>query len=111
MAEPVRIHRKEAMSMEELVQQYIKSMKLAAGLNTQRIFAAWDACSGAGPFTLKRFFRGGTLYITLNSSVIRNQLYFQREELVRKMNAYLSKDELFTADNRTVGEIRELVLR
>lgn len=111
MADPVRIHRKEAVSMEQLVQQYIKSMKLAAGLNTQRIFAAWDACSGAGPFTLKRFFRGGTLYITLNSSVIRNQLYFQREELVRKMNAYLSQDELFTADNRTVGEIRELVLR
>ena len=36
-------------SMEELVQQYIKSMKLAAGLNTQRIFEAWNACSGAGP--------------------------------------------------------------
>jgi len=58
------IHRKEAMSMEEIVSQYIKSMKIAAGLNTQRIFAAWDACSGAGPFTLKRFFKGGTLYIT-----------------------------------------------
>jgi hypothetical protein len=97
--------------MEVIVQQYIKSMRLAAGLNTQRIFAAWDACSGAGPFTLKRYFRGGTLFITLNSSVIRNQLFFQREELVRKMNAFLSKDELFTADNRSVGEVRELVLR
>ncbi len=111
MAEPVRIHRKEAVSMEELVRQYIKSMRLAAGLNTQRIFAAWDACSGAGPFTLKRYFRGGTLFITLNSSVIRSQLYFQRAELVRKMNAFLSDDELFTADNRSVGEVRELVLR
>ena len=97
--------------MEVLVQEYIKSMRLAAGLNTQRIFAAWDACSGAGPFTLKRYFRGGTLFITLNSSVIRNQLFFQREVLVRKMNAFLSKDELFTADNRTVGEVRELVFR
>lgn len=111
MADPVRIHRKEAVSMEVIVQQYIKSMRLAAGLNTQRIFAAWDACSGAGPFTLKRYFRGGTLFITLNSSVIRSQLFFQREELVRKMNAFLSKDELFTADNRSVGEVRELVLR
>ena len=111
MADPVRIHRKEAVSMEVIVQQYIKSMRLAAGLNTQRIFAAWDACSGAGPCTLKRYFRGGTLFITLNSSVIRNQLFFQREELVRKMNAFLSKDELFTADNRSVGEVRELVLR
>lgn len=111
MAEPIRIHRKEAVGMDQIVRQYIKSMKLAAGLNTQRIFAAWDACSGAGPFTLKRFFRSGKLYITLSSSVIRNQLYFQRDVLVEKMNAFLSEDDLFTADNRTVSYIRELILQ
>ena len=111
MADPIRIHRKEAVGMDRLVQDYIKQMKLAAGLNTQRIFAAWDACSGAGPFTLKRFFRGGNLYITLNSSVIRNQLYFQKDALIEKMNAYLSQDELFTSDNRTVGYIENLILK
>ncbi|MBR1570946.1 MAG: DUF721 domain-containing protein [Bacteroidales bacterium] len=108
---PVRIHRKQALSMEEVVARYIKSMKLAAGLNTQRIFEAWDACSGAGPFTLKKFYRGGKLYITLNSSVIRNQLYFQKDVLVEKMNAWLSKDSLFTDDNRTVGFIEEIILK
>ena len=111
MEDPIRIHRKEAMGMDQLVRQYIKSMKPAAGLNTQRIFAAWDACSGAGPFTLRRYFRGGRLYITLNSSVIRSQLYFQRKELVDKMNEYLSKDELFTEDNLTVNFIQELILK
>lgn len=111
MAEPIRIHRKEAVGMDQIVRQYIKSMKLAAGLNTQRVFAAWDACSGAAPFTLKRFFRSGKLYITLSSSVIRNQLYFQRDVLVEKMNAFLSEDDLFTADNRTVSYIRELILQ
>ena len=109
--DPVRIHRKEAVSMDQLVHQYIKSMKLAAGLNTQRIFAAWDACSGAGPFTLRRFFRDGKLYITLNSSVLRSQLFFQKTELVEKMNRFLSQDSLFTDDNRTVGYIRELILK
>lgn len=99
------------MGMDALVKEYIKSMKLSAGLNTQRIFAAWDACSGAAPFTLKRFFRGGKLYITLSSSVIRNQLYFQKAELMEKMNAFLSKDELFTQDDRTVSFIEELILR
>ena len=107
----VRIHRKEAVGMDKIVSDYIKSMKLAAGLNTQRIFAAWDACSGAGPFTLKRFFRGGKLYITLNSSVIRNQLFFQKDVLVEKMNAFLSQDELFTDDNKSVGFITELILK
>lgn len=107
----VKIHRKEAIGMDVIVQQYIKSMKLAAGLNTQRIFAAWDACSGAAPFTLKRFFRSGKLYITLSSSVIRSQLYFQRDVLIEKMNAFLTDDELFTHDNRTVGYIQDLILK
>ena len=105
------IRRKEALTMEEVIEEYIKSAKLASGLNTQRIFAAWDACSGAGSFTLKRYFRSGTLYITLNSSVIRNQLSFQKAELIEKMNATLAGDPLFTSDNRTVGYIRELVLK
>ena len=105
------IRRKEALSMEEVVEEFIKSANLASGLNTQRVYAAWDEASGAGPFTLKRFFRGGTLYITLNSSVIRNQLYFQKEALIEKMNAILSGDPLFTDDNHTVGFVKELVLR
>ncbi len=109
--EPIRIHRKEAVSMDELVKQYIKSMKLAAGLNTQRIFEAWDACSGAGEFTLKRYFRDGKLYITLSSSVVRNQLHFQKQDLVEKMNRFLLDDSLFTEDNSTVGFIQELILK
>jgi hypothetical protein len=97
--------------MDKIVEAYIKSMKIAAGLNTQRVFAAWDACSGAGPYTLRRFFRGGKLYITLSSSVMRSQLFLQREVLIEKMNAFLTQDVLFTTDNKTVGFIQELILK
>ena len=107
----VQIHRKEAIGMDKVVQEYIKSMKIAAGLNTQRVFAAWDACSGAGPYTLRRFYRGGKLYITLNSSVLRSQLFFQKDVLIEKMNAFLQQDQLFTQDNKTVGFIQELILK
>lgn len=106
-----RIHRKEAVGMDKIVEAYIKSMKIAAGLNTQRVFAAWDACSGAASYTLRRFFRGGKLYITLNSSVVRSQLFLQKDLLIEKMNAFLSQDALFTSDNKTVGFIQELILK
>ena len=107
----IQIHRKEAIGMDQVVRQYIQSMKLTAGLNTQRVFAAWDACSGAEAYTLKRFFRGGKLYITLSSSVIRSQLYFQRDVLVEKMNSFLAKDDLFTGEDPTVGYVKELILK
>ena len=106
-----RIHRKEAVGMDKIVEAYIKSMKIAAGLNTQRVFAAWDACSGAASYTLRRFLRGGKLYITLNSSVVRSQLFLQKDLLIEKMNAFLSQDALFTNDNKTVGFIQELILK
>lgn len=107
----VRIARKQAISMEELIPLYIKSMKLSSGLNTQRIFAAWDEASGAAPFTLKKFFRDGRLYITLNSSVVRNQLSFQSAALIEKMNFILTRDELFLKDDPRVSYVRELILK
>lgn len=97
--------------MEEVVGMYIKSMKLSSGLNTQRIFSAWDDASGAGSFTLKKFFRDGKLYITLSSSVVRNQLSFQKDALIEKMNGILSKDELFTKDDARVSFVKELILK
>ena len=105
------ITRKQALSMEEVVAEYIRTMRIAAGLNTQRVFAAWDVCSGAAPFTLKRFYRGGVLYITLSSSMVRDQLWFQKDLLVEKMNTWLTSDTLFTDDNRSVGFNKDLVLR
>lgn len=108
---PVRISRKKPLSMEEVVSMYIKSMKLSSGLNTQRIFAAWDEASGAAPFTLKKFFRDGRLYITLSSSVIRNQLSFQKDSILEKINEILSKDELFTRDDERVSFVNELILK
>jgi hypothetical protein len=107
----VRIARKKALSMDELVRMYIESMRLAPALNTRRIFAAWDEASGAGPYTLRRFFRDGRLYITLSSSVVRNQLSFQSQALVEKMNAILSKDELFARDDTRVSFVKELILK
>ena len=108
---PVRITRKRAMLMEELIPMYIKSMKLSTGLNTHRIFAAWDEASGAAQYTLKRFFRDGKLYITLSSSVVRNHLSFQNAELVERINQILSRDELFVRDDPRVSFVRELILK
>lgn len=106
-----RIPRKNAASMDELISEYIREMKIAAGLNTQLVFNAWDEVSGASIHTIGRFYRKGTLYITLNSSVVRNRLSFQKEALIRSMNNRLASDSLFVKDDPNVGLINELVLK
>lgn len=107
----VRLTKREPRPMDELIRYYIKSMQLTPALNTQRVFAAWDAVSGAASYTLRRFFRDGILYITVNSSVVRNQLWFQRDALVQGINEFLAKDELFNADKCPEGPVRQLVLK
>lgn len=111
MAGGNRIGRKDAQGMQELIGMYIREMKLASGFNRQRVFEAWDAVSGASRYTIDRFYRDGMLYCTISSSVVRNQLYFQRDVLVQKMNEYLAKDEMVVRDSTDCPMIKNLILK
>ena len=111
MAGGNRIGRKDAQGMEELIGQYIREMKLASGFNRQRVFEAWDAVSGASRYTIGRFFRDGMLYCTISSSVVRNQLYFQRDVLLQQINEYLDKDEMLVWDRKDGPMVRNLILK
>jgi len=106
-----RLPRKQAQTMAEVLKDWLKSERLTVGLNTQRVFEAWDKASGAGPYTTRKFYRDGKLYITLGSSVIRSQLSFQKAALLEKINALLGEDPLFTDDEPLVGYVKELILK
>ena len=107
----VRMTRKNAVDMKELMTQFLKSSGLVRGLNTQRIYAAWDDVSGAAKFTVKKFYREGKLYITLDSSVVRSQLYFQKDVLLGKINEALNKDMLYTREDSSPVVVNELILK
>lgn len=106
-----RVARKTAVPLEQVIREYLKAARMTGGLNTQRIYAAWDAASGAARYTVRRFYRDGKLYVTLDSSVVRSQLSFQRDALLKKINALLAEDSLFTRDDVRVGFVRELILK
>ena len=109
--ETYRIHRKQALDMEEVIDQYIRSMKLAAGLNTQRVFAAWDEVSGAASATLRRYYRDGVLRVSLASSVLRFELGLQKAQMIERMNARLLQDDLFVKDDPKVGLVKDIILK
>lgn len=105
-----RLRRKEAVGMQELVREFIKEMKLSSGVNARRVTEAWNTVSGASRYTLDVHFDKGILYCTMSSSVVRNQLYFQRDALVSSLNEHLQNDALFVQD--WDGPIvRNLILR
>lgn len=97
--------------MDEVISQYIMEMKLVGGINRQRIFAAWDAVSGAALYTVGRYVKNGILYCSLSSSMIRSQLFFQKDSIVKKINDFLAADELFVKDSKKDGFIKDIVLK
>lgn len=103
------LRRREPVGMEELVEGFIKEMKLASGLNRQRIISAWNMISGAERYTVDVNLRNHVLYCTIGSSLVRNQLYFQKEVLLGQLNEYLRNDSLYVSEEETI--IKDIVLR
>lgn len=95
--------------MELLVQEWLRSHSLGPALNTRLISKAWHQATGAGRYTSSVFYRGGKLYVTTNSSVVRSQLVFQKKDILAKMNSLIAEDGLFTGRDNTF--IQELIIR
>ena len=106
-----KIVRKQAVTVGEALKEMFRSEHLTDTHNTRRIFQAWDEASGAGEFTIRRYFRDGTLYVTMNSSVIGMQLRMQGTWLVEKMNAILAEDPLFIDGDTHVGIVKDLKIK
>ena len=106
-----RLPRKNAILLGDVLKDFIRVNNLTKGLNTQRVFKAWDEASGASNYTLRRFFRDRKHFITVDSSVVRSQLLFQKEALLEKMNVILKEDSLFTAEGSDTDFIRDLSIK
>ena len=97
--------------MDEVVRDFIKDMKLSAGVNTQCIFEAWDSVSGVSQYTTRKFFRDGILYITLSSSVARARLSSSLDQVMRKVNDKALSDPLFVKDAPRCRRVTKIVLK
>lgn len=106
-----RLSPKNALPISEVLREMFRSSGAAATHNGRRIFAAWDEASGAGAYTIRRFFRDGVLYITMKSSVLATQLSMQKEALTEKINAILSDDPLFIREDSHTGFVKELRIK
>ncbi len=106
-----RISRKNAQPLAEIIREYLGERGLSKGISTHLVFKAWDNASGAGPYTVRRFFRDGRLYVTLSSSVVRSQLGFQKDALLERMNVLLASDELFPLKAPGGRYVKELILK
>ncbi len=85
--------------LRDIIRDLIKEEGLEDGLLRTRLYALWDEMLGVtvAKNTRNKYVKGRTLFVQLNSSIVRNQLFMMRAEIVAELNKKLGKsiiDEL-----------------
>lgn len=80
--------RKQAKSIGELLQAYLRQEGLETPLAQHRILAEWNNAVGPAyaAYVSDMFIRNQTLHVFLKSPALRQNLMMRRMELVRELN-------------------------
>ncbi|WP_456375986.1 DUF721 domain-containing protein [Lutibacter sp.] len=84
----------EFHSIEDLMKEVIKENKLTKGINLMSVKEAWAKIMGKGivSYTNKVELHGKTLVVNLKSSVLREELSYGKEKIIKIMNEELGEN-------------------
>lgn len=86
--------KKNNLSLGEAIHRFIQSNNLQAGIDKVDCKDAWTKLMGSGVnnYTNSVELKGDTLYVSLNSSVLREELSLGRSKIIKMMNEELGKE-------------------
>lgn len=82
------------LKIDSLIKFFIKKNNLENGLENVKIKDLWHEImkNGVANYTTDINLKNGTLYIKLKSSVLREELSYGKEKIVKLLNEKLKKD-------------------
>jgi len=88
--------------ISEVLKAFIENNKLQSGMDKVDVEKAWKDLMGNGvnTYTKEVILKGTTLYVTLTSAVLREELSYGKQNIITMLNDELRKDV-----------VKELVLR
>jgi len=89
--------------LDRLIEEVLNKKKIGKGLRKIEIFRAFKKCAGEkiNEFCMPYDFKRNILYIKVKSSAFLNEIYFLKEELLKRINLNL--------ENNFVKEIKFFV--
>lgn len=75
-------------TLGEAIQEYIKALKIGAQIQEASVVNYWSELLGPlfAKATTNIYFKDGKLFVSLNSSVIRNELLMMKSQIIEKLN-------------------------
>jgi predicted nucleic acid-binding Zn ribbon protein len=88
------VRRSKPVVVGDLLSLFLKDCGLEQAYRDYQILKLWDEMLGAviSRATLNKRLVGRKLYVNLSSSVVRDELYMMRSEIVKEINRRAGKD-------------------
>lgn len=86
--------KKEASSVKDLMQSFIKENNLTKGMQKLQIEEVWEKLMGAGVVSYTEYvqLQNKTLIIKLTSSVLREELSYGKEKIIKMINEEMGEE-------------------
>ncbi|WP_396161312.1 DUF721 domain-containing protein [Flavobacterium sp.] len=84
----------EESPISDLLKQFISQNKLEAGMDVVNVREAWKNLMGNGVnnYTTEIQLKGSVLYVALSSAVLREELSYGKDKIIKMINEELRKD-------------------
>lgn len=84
-------------SISDVLKQFIEINKLESGFDKVDVEQAWKSLMGNGvnSYTNDIILKGNTLYVSLSSSVLREELSHGKAKIIKMINEELRKEVVF----------------
>ncbi|WP_395655009.1 DUF721 domain-containing protein [Flavobacterium sp.] len=84
----------EESPISDVLKQFISQNKLEAGMDVVNVREAWKNLMGNGVnnYTTEIQLKGSVLYVALSSAVLREELSFGKDKIIKMINEELRKD-------------------
>ncbi len=82
------MRKNNTQKIEDVVNEYLKSLNIDGKLKEVRLIRTWDEVVGKtiARSTRELFIKDRKLFVKLNSSIIRNELFMLRDGLKKALN-------------------------
>lgn len=81
-------------SIGDVLKEFIERNKLQAGMDKINVEKAWKSLMGNGvnSYTKEIVLKGTTLYVSLTSAVLREELSYGKQKIINMINEELRKE-------------------
>jgi len=88
--------RKNAQSLKDVLDEVLKKQHLDGRLYETRLIQAFPEVVGPliASYTKNLYIKNSILYVSIDSSVIRNEMLLMRQNLISRLNTYIGHDTI-----------------